>query len=281
MTNQYVSQPEQKVAKSECQFPINRTYTFDQTKYKSSQYLEFDTPYDWVSSRSVNKCISLRRCQIIPYSCDIIVNINTEIPKGIIQTAAIIPEDDDTLTVSFNLSISPEDSTHKIISVIVNTFNSEINDWFEKHDRIDSAVMTYSYSDNGDLIFSLNYRENEGAKYASIDFGFESDTYTHLNKVFNQPEESQVLMYSMKGKTLHNVWDRQHIYVHSSISDDYMQLLCENNVKYGPKKYLYPSSHNTIRIWFTRDMKNIIPIYNLGTLILKFSYIFNYRTAAV
>lgn len=113
-----------------------------------------------------------------------------------------------------------------------------------------------------------------------LDFSFDDTASELLAKILNQRDSTNFSTYSFE-KKFTNVWDREHIYIHSSISDDYNQFLCENNARYQPREYVFPAKMPSIQIWFTSDFKNKLVINNAALFVLKLTFMLNYRTAAI
>ena len=65
MDSQYITDSGLKSERTASRFPINRTYTQEQTII-ANDYV-FHTPSDWFSSRSPGKCIGLREARLIPW----------------------------------------------------------------------------------------------------------------------------------------------------------------------------------------------------------------------
>lgn len=274
--NQYTSDSGYKVAKGVCHFPINRTFTIDQNKAQSIEYLEFDAPYDWFSSRSINKCIGLRECKVVPVSGDVIMHVAVKYNKEIIDDD-VVKIDEEIVHIDFNIAINSTTSTREIAQSITNAFNTE-------QTSIENRLMMMYYYEDNTLEFYVAYKKLSDDKYTLDDvyIYLYDDCPNDIIKFFNQPETMIPKINSWQDHLeFNNCWDRQTIYIHSSLSSDYNQLFCENNCKYDPRAWLYPAEQATFKIWFSLDMKNTITLYNSFTLILKLSFILNYRNAAV
>lgn len=244
---EYVTQATTKTAKDACEFPLNRTFITTTV----NQNPQFNCPFNWVSSRSPNKCIGLRECKVVPPEGTIIIDFELRTDPNPIEFRVI-------LTVR---------SDHTLLDIL-NSLSVSINQGIEAKDTEHGFYIEYI---NGDVVFNSTkpFFFNEGFKSLCYVMGVSYDQYKDL---FETGEAIK--------KTINNVWDRDHLFIHSTISDDNNQILCENNSKYSPKKYLFPCTHPTFTLWFTSDGTHALaPKDCLVTL--KLSFIYNFKTAAI
>lgn len=270
VTDNYTGESAKNAERKACEFPVNRTYTSAQNiNTNDSQKLVYNTPYEWSSSRSNNKCVGLREAKLIPYECSTTVNFNfrrdtADEPISCYVDVSVKSSDDMT-TVLTNLCNACNDKIHSSVGY------GEAFSLFWKNDYNDGRQITiYSGFTGGD------------DEYEPLTFSFTPDTgdLTDFMRIFNQSNPN-VFTNETTRIVLNNVWNRKNIYVHSSISSDFNQLLCENNAKYSPRKYLFPFANNMFDIWFTTDLSNVIPFNDCGTFLLKLSFIYNFRNAAI
>lgn len=263
MINDYVDDSTKITAVKACEFPINRCYTREQNHSGKTSELLYYSPNDWVSSRSPNKCIGLRSVKVVPYSTAITLKF-------------YIREDIDSGSQSqckFDILIGKHDSMERIIYILqktLNNFTATVCNYF---------AITYN---NNRLTFELIPYSNSSMEGIDHYFWFDGKCLEEFCKVFNQDVDivKQILTTPSKSMVFDNVWDRQTLYIHSSISNDYNQILCDVPSNYDPKQYLFPCSQNVISFWFTTDTQNRIDI-KYCNITINLAFIYNYQNAAI
>lgn len=255
MTTEYIDDSAKSIEKKVCEFPLNRTYTLADSKVEGD-YI-FDAPYDWVSSRSPNKCIGLREAKLVPESMSLGLQFDFyALFKDKTETETFIP---------VNLMITEEHDMYTILNNLENDVNSKISD----------ASIIINYNDDKLEMQIKNENENIVRLLFKITEGREK--FLHL---LNQPKDSDAFEQYVEKVELQNVWDRQTCYFHASFSNDLNQILCENKSVYSPREYLFSSTQPTFRLWFTSDTKTLIK-FLYPKMTLKLVFIYNYKTAAI
>ena len=262
MESQYITDSTPKTEMTASRFPINRTYTKEQS-ITENDYV-FHSPSDWFSSRSPGKCIGLRSAKFVPW-------------RGLVSIPVYIKDEEHFVEVNGSLSERAD------IYDFIRLLDATVQRYLKEH--LPGYLCLTSY-DNGE--FRMKVVDDEGD---FVQFGIFFAIYGDLEEEYtnnflaalNQPKSFDKSVFNEWVYTLefNNVWDRRNLYIHSSISTDYNQILCQNNSSYdNPRNYLFPCSQPTFKIWFTTDTKNIILI-NSGLLVLKLCFIFNYKNAVM
>ena len=265
MNSQYISESTVNSEKTAARFPINRTYTQEQ-RIMANDFV-FHAPSDWFSSRSPGKCIGLREARVIPWHGVISIRLAFETASG--AEKVIVPG---------SLNISENDTMYEIVSELTTFVQESISNNYKVH-----VLTDYDGSVFRMQIVDENLQERKFHFVSTKEYPEDDVNLWLFATLFNQPPSYDVneLCRDMTLLRFENVWDRMHLYIHSSISTDHNQILCENNSRYeDPSSYLFPCSQPTIKIWFTTDTKRIIEIHEC-LFILKLSFIYNYKNAVM
>ena len=258
---------ENQLSRTASELMIEENYTnldFDLNHFNYHDGITFIYPQRWLENPSQNKCVGIRRLEIIPTAHTITFTLTVKNPNTDIETSN-----------NFTYHIMRTNTVHEIINQFINDFNNKFNEY----------VMYYNLNESNELSLTCYYLDYDNKNYVPAKFNFVYDDNNSqlkellkfLNQELNDENISKLITLTTE-KKFTNVWDREYLEFHASFSDSKRSFIGIKGDFYQKPNVLYnsPTDGSTFTIRFTSDGKhNIFPIH--CRFIIQLCFIFNYK----